>query len=312
MIAYLLRRFLYVIPLIVGVSLVVFLIFDSGILGDRAASQLGKHANPEALERLRHDLGMDLPFLERLWNYARAVFTLDFGRSLSTKIPITEIVAKSLWPSISLTLPAFAISTMLAVSLSVLCAAFRGGKLDKTLLIGAVALMSVSSLVYILVGQYLLAYRADIGIPISGYERGPGGLRYLLLPILIFVFLNIAPDLRFYRTAMLEEVRQDYVRTARAKGLAESRVLFGDVHRNGLIPVVTQVVVSIPFLFLGSILLERFFEIPGIGGVVIQAIEKSDVPVIRAMTVVFAFAIVVSNLVTDVAYTLIDPRVRLG
>ena len=311
MIAYLVRRFLYVIPLVLGVSLFVFLVFDSGILGDRAASQLGKHASPAALARLRHDLGLDLPFLERLWNYAKDVFTLDFGRSWSTKIPITEIVAKSLWPSISLTLPAFAISTLLAVSLSVLCAAFRGGKLDKTLLIGAVALMSVSSLVYIIFGQYFLSFEAGL-FPISGYTRGPGALEYLALPVLIFVFLNIAPDLRFYRTAMLEEVRQDYVRTARAKGLAESRVLFAHVLRNGLIPVVTQVVVSIPFLFLGSILLERFFGIPGIGGVVIQAIEKTDIPVIRALTVVFALVVVVANLATDVAYTLIDPRVRLG
>lgn len=311
MIAYVLRRLLYVVPLVAGVSVIVFLIFDSGILGDRAASQLGKHASAESLAQLRADLGLDRPLHERFWNYAKDLATLDFGRSTSTKIPITEIVAKSVWPSISLTLPAFALSTLLAVSLAVLCAAFRGGVIDRVLLIGAVALMSVSSLVYILFGQYLLAYRAGL-FPVAGYVRGPGLYAYLALPILIFVFLNIGPDLRFYRTAMLEEVRQDYVRTARSKGLGEGRVLFVHVLRNGLIPVVTQVVVSLPFLFLGSLLLERFFAIPGLGGVVIQAVEKSDFAIIRAMTLVFAVLIVVANLLTDLAYTLIDPRVRLG
>lgn len=311
MISYILRRLLYLIPLVAGVSVIVFLIFDSGILGDRASAQLGRHASAESLAQLRSDLGLDRPLHVRFWHYVKDLATLDLGRSTSTKIPITEIVSRSLWPSISLTLPAFGLSTLIAVSLSVLCAAFRGGMLDRVLLIGAVALMSVSSLVYILFAQYGLAYKTGL-FPVAGYTRGPGVIHYLALPILIFVFLNIGPDLRFYRTAMLEEVRQDYARTARSKGLAEGRVLFVHVLRNGMIPVVTQVVVSLPFLFLGSLLLERFFGIPGLGGVVIQAVEKSDFAVIRAMTLVFAVLIVVANLVTDIAYTVIDPRVRLG
>jgi peptide/nickel transport system permease protein len=309
--AFVIRRLLYVIPLLLGVATIVFVIFDSGILGDRVSAALGKHATAEQIAALRSDLGLDKPLLERYGEHLWKMATLDLGRSTTSKAEITEIVKRGAIPSLTLTLPAFLVATVLAVSLSVLCAAFRGGKLDRALLVTAVALMSVSSLVYILFAQYFLAYGAG-AFPISGYVRGPSAVKYLVLPWIIFVFLTIGPDLRFYRTAMLEEVRQDYVRTARAKGLPERRVLFKHVLRNGLIPVITQVVVELPFLFLGSLLLESFFEIPGLGYLVVNAVFKSDVNVIRALIVVFAFIIVIANLVSDILYTIVDPRVKVA
>jgi peptide/nickel transport system permease protein len=308
---YVIRRLLYVIPLLLGVALIVFLIFDSGILGDPIGKQLGKHPTPEQIAQLRRDLRLDDPVLARFGEHLRKIATFDLGRSSSSHIEISEMVKRGIGPSLSLTLPAFLLATLIAVSLSVICAAFRGGKVDRVALVTAVALMSVSSLVYIIFGQYFLAFRAGL-FPISGYVRGPEAIKYLALPILIFVFLSIGPDLRFYRTAMLEEVRQDYVRTARAKGLPESKVLFKHVLRNGLIPVITQVVVELPFLFLGSLLIESFFEIPGLGYLTVNAVFKEDIAVIRALVLVFAIVIVIANLVSDILYTLVDPRVRLG
>lgn len=310
MAAYVLRRLLYLIPLVFGVSLVVFAIFDLGLFGDPVAAKLGKYATPEAIARLRHDMGFDrawyVRFGEQLWR----TVTFEFGRSSQYKVPISEILRRGAIPSLTITLPAFALATTIAVSLSVLCAAFRGRALDKALLVAAVALMSVSSLVYIIFGQYFLAHRLGM-FPLLGYEHGVGAIPYVLLPILIFVFLSIGPDLRFYRAAMLEEVQQDYVRTARAKGLSERVVFFRHVLRNGLIPILTRVVVEMPFLVLGSLLLERYFAIPGLGGIVITGVLSNDLPVIRAMTFLFAVFLIVGSLLTDIAYSIADPRVRL-
>src|SRR5262245_3776255 len=308
---YIVRRLLYVIPLVLGVALVVSLIFNSGLFGDPAATILGKHAEAEAIAKLRTDLGLDKPWYSQYWDYLSSLATFDFGRSHQYKIRITEMLARGAVPSLSITLPAFAIATTIAVSLSLLCAALRGKVVDRTILVVAVALMSVSSLVYIIFGQYFIAHRWEL-LPIQGYERGPGAYLYVILPIIIFVFLTIGPDLRFYRTAMLEEIKQDYVRTARAKGVPERRVLFHHVLRNGMIPILTRVVVELPFLFLGSLLLERYFAIPGLGGMTIEGVLTNDLPVLKAMTFIFAILLVVGNLLTDIAYTIADPRVRLG
>jgi peptide/nickel transport system permease protein len=310
-IAYILRRLLYVVPLVIGVSFVVFSIFESRLFGDPVKGLLSKYGKLETEAMLRADLGYDRPFLVRYWDFLTDVVTLNFGNSSEYHVPVTEMISRGMGPSLSITLPAFLVATTVAVSLSILCAAFRGRILDRGVVVAAVALMSISSLVYIIVGQYLLAHELGL-FPTEGYERGPGAWRFVALPVIIFVFLTIGPDLRFYRTAMLEEVKQDYVRTAKAKGVAPGRVLFVHVLRNGMIPILTRVVVELPFLFVGSILLEKFFNIPGLGGITIQGVLANDRPVVQAMTFIFAILLIVGNLLTDIAYTIADPRVRLG
>jgi peptide/nickel transport system permease protein len=308
--AYIVRRLLYVIPLVLGVSIIVFVVFDSGILGDPVARMLGKHATPEKIAEFRHALGYDESFFVRLGKFLGAIARFDFERSSEYKLPVSEIIARGIWPSLAITAPAFFLATLVSVSMSLFCAAYRGRFVDRATLVVAVGLMSVSSLVYIIFAQYFLAFRARL-FPLMGYEYGAGAVRFVALPVLIFVLLTIGPDLRYYRTAMLEEIKQDYVRTARAKGVSERKILFVHVLRNGMIPILTRVVVELPFLFVGSILLERFFGIPGLGAITIESVVANDVPVVRAMTFIFAVLLIVANLLTDVAYTIADPRVRL-
>jgi peptide/nickel transport system permease protein len=254
MMSYIIRRLLYTIPLVIGVSLIVWAVFDSGVLGDPAAKMLGKAATPEKIAQLHEQLGYDQPAYARFWDFLIKNVTFDFGRSRNYKIDIVEMIVRGMGPSLSLTLPAFLLATFIAVSLSLFCASFRGKFIDRFLLVTAIAMMSISSLVYVVIGQYVLAYKAGM-FPIAGYERGAGAIVYVALPILIFIALTVGPDLRFYRTAMLEEVKQDYVRTAKAKGVSANKVLFKHVLRNAMIPVLTRVVVVLPFLFTGALLL---------------------------------------------------------
>lgn len=311
MIAYIIRRLLQVIPIAIGVALIVFLIFDSGMLGSPVYLMVGKKATPESVKALEHALGYDLPATQRFFSSLGDLFTLEFGRSYQFKTRISEMIVRGAVPSLTITLPAYIISTVIAVSLALFCAAFRGGKLDKILLVVAVGMMSVSSLVYIIFGQYFFAHVLRWA-PVGGYEPGLAAIPYVALPILIWVLLSIAPDLRFYRTSLLEEISQDYVRTARAKGVSERKVLFSHVLRNGLIPILTNIVVVLPFLFTGSLLIEKFFSIPGLGFMVVNGVTNADLPVVRAMAFIFAILYVVANLLTDVMYAVVDPRVRLS
>jgi peptide/nickel transport system permease protein len=311
MTGYVLRRLLYVVPLLLGVTLVVFLVFDSGILGEAGHGQLGKYTTAEEIARYRHDMGLDDPLHVRYWTFVKQLLSFDLGRSEQYHVPVAEMLRRGVGPSLAVTLPAFVVATILAVSLSLVCAAFRGKPIDRGVLVVSVALMSVSALVYIIAGQFLLAHKLEL-FPTDGFVRGTGAWRYVMLPGIIFVFLTVGPDLRFYRTAMLEEIKQDYVRTAKAKGVSSRKVLFVHVLRNGMIPILTRVVVELPFLFVGSILLESFFNIPGLGGITIQGVTMHDMPVVRAMTVIFAVLLILGNLLTDLAYTIADPRVRLS
>jgi peptide/nickel transport system permease protein len=272
---------------------------------------LGKHVDPDRLAALRHDLGYDRPIYVRFWDYLQNLLQFEFGRSRLYKTDISEMILRGAIPSLTVTLPSFLIATCIAVSLSLLCASYRGGTLDRTLLLTAVALMSVSALVYIIFGQYLFSYLLE-WVPVGGFEYGPSMITYIALPIGISIVLSIAPDLRFYRTAMLEEVKQDYVRTARSKGVSESKVLFVHILRNAMIPILTRVVVVLPFLFTGSLLIEQFFGIPGLGFMVVNGALNNDMPVIRAMTFISAVVYVIANLLTDIMYSLVDPRVRLS
>lgn len=309
--AYIFRRLLYVIPVILGVCAIIFLIFNV-VAPDPALIILGKHATAEQVVEIRQQLGLNKPMLSQYFDIVRSAFTFDFGRSWSTKQEISEMIKAGAVPSATLSFPAFFISTVLGISISLLVAFYRGSMFDKVTVVGCVTLMSVSSLAYILFGQWFFAYKLG-WFEISGYDYGfPYFIPYILLPAIIWVMLSVGPDVRFYRTIMLDEIYQDYIRTARAKGLSERVILFKHVLKNAMIPIITYVVIQIPFLILGALLLESFFSIPGLGSITLNAINSSDFPVIRAMTVLSAVAYIIFSVITDVLYTLVDPRVRLS
>lgn len=307
---YTFRRFLYVIPLIFGVCAVVFVLFNL-LAGDPTVLLLGKHPTAEAIANLRHQLGLDRPLFVQYLDVVKSAFTLDFGRSWSTHQKISSMILSGIGPSLALTLPAFFISSFFAIGISLMVAFYRGKVLDKTVVFFCVVLMSLPSLVHILIGQFYMAY--EVGwFEISGYEYGfPAFIPYIILPVIIWIFLSLGPDVRFYRTIMLDEIFQDYVRTARAKGLSEPAILFKHVLKNAMIPIITYIALSLPYLMLGALLLESFFGIPGIGGLILKALNSNDFPVLKAMSVLLSLIIIFITLLVDILYTLVDPRVRL-
>ncbi|MFG1500013.1 ABC transporter permease [Halobacteriovorax sp. XZX-3] len=308
--SYILRRLLYTIPIILGVCLIIFAIFNlSGY--DPAQLLLGKHASAKQIAEVRHELGLDRPLLEQYIGIVKSAFTFDFGRSWATKQSIIDMIKEGAVPSLTLTFPAFLISTVFSILLAIIVAFFRGKLIDRTLVIICVCLMSIPSLAYILFFQKFFAY--ELGwFEISGYEHGfPYFIPYVILPVIIMVVLNLGPDLRYFRTVILDDIYQDYVRTARAKGLSEKVVLLKHVLKNSLIPIITYVVIQIPFLILGALLLESFFSIPGLGGLTVKAVFDNDFPVIKAMTILSAMAYIIFTVITDILYTIVDPRVRL-
>ncbi|MEC7276718.1 MAG: ABC transporter permease [Bdellovibrionota bacterium] len=308
--SYIIRRLLYVIPVLLGVCFLVFLLFNV-VSPDPTISMLGKHATQAQVLELREVLGLNEPLHIQYFNTVKSAFTFDFGRSWSTKQEISEMIKSGAIPSATVTFPAFIISFLLSVSISLFVAFYRGTFFDRAAVVICVTLMSISSLVYILVGQWFFAFHLG-WFEISGYEEGfPDVVPYVLLPILIIVVLSVGPDVRFYRTIMLDEIYQDYVRTARAKGLSEKVIMFKHVLKNAMVSIITYVVLKIPFLILGSLLIESFFGIPGLGGITLKAVNSSDYPVIKAMTVLSAIALIIFNLLTDVLYKVVDPRVQL-
>ncbi|MFZ8933073.1 MAG: ABC transporter permease, partial [Bacteriovoracaceae bacterium] len=236
---------------------------------------------------------------------------IDFGTSWSTKQEISAMIANGAIPSLTLTLPAFFLATIVSISISLLVAFFRGKFIDKFAVFVCVAFMSISSLAYIIFGQWFFAYKLG-WFEISGYEHGfPYFIPYVILPIIIWIILSVGPDVRFYRTVILDEIYQDYVRTAKSKGLNDKIILFKHVLKNAMIPIITYVVIQIPFLILGTLLLESFFSIPGLGSMTLNAVNSLDFPVIKAVTVLSAVAYILFSVITDVLYTIVDPRVRL-
>ena len=305
------RRLLYVIPLLLGVCFIVFILFNV-VAGDPTTIMLGKHATLAQMAELRHELGLDRVWYLQYFDIVKSAFTFDFGRSWSTQQEILEMIKSGAIPSLTVSFPAFFISTIFSISISLIVAFYRGGKIDKGIVIFSVALMSISSLSYILFGQWFFAYKLSL-FEISGYEEGfPNFIPYVILPIIIWIILSVGPQVRFFRTVMLDEIYQDYVRTARSKGLSENIVMFKHVLKNAMIPIITYVVIQIPFLILGALLIESFFSIPGLGGISLHAINSSDFPVIKAMTVFSAVSYIIFSLITDILYTVVDPRVRLG
>lgn len=314
MLAYIVRRLWQMLPTMLGVILLVFVLFN-WIGGDPAYVLAGKMADAESIANIRRQLGVDEPFYVQLWIFAKQVATGDFGSSWATGETVTSMLASRLGPSLTVLVPLTLLETLLGVALALaVCGArWRGTPGERLLMVACTVAMSVSMLVYIIVLQYDLAYKLG-WFPVQGWGThfSENLLRYAALPILIGLAVSLAPTLRLYRSFILDEVGQDYVRTARAKGLGERRVMWLHVLRNAAIPIITHLMSSLPSLLIGAFLLERFFGIPGIGREVILAVERSDFPVIKALTVYVAAATMLFNLLADLLYRAADPRVRLA
>jgi peptide/nickel transport system permease protein len=324
MLAYLVRRLLYAIPILIGVNLITFaLFFVVNTPDDMARMQLGsKRVTPEAIEKWKAERGYDLPLL---WNSGAAgaakatqtiffqksakLFVFEFGASEDQRDIGTEIRAR-MWPSLALALPVFLVGLAVCITFALLMAFFRASYLDLSGVVLCVAMMSISTLFYIIGGQYIASKLWHL-VPISGYAGGLDAQRFLVLPVVIGVVSGIGASSRWYRTIFLEEIGKDYVRTARAKGLAEGTVLFRHVLKNALIPILTGVVVVIPLLFLGSLLSESFFGIPGLGSYTIDAIQAQDFAVVRSMVFIGSVLYIAGLLLTDLSYTVVDPRIKL-
>ncbi len=309
--AYVLRRLWQMIPTLAGVILLVFFLFN-WIGGDPAYVLAGLFSNQEQIDSIRAELGLDQPLTVQLWIFVKQVASFDFGNSWTTGESVAHIFATRLPASLTLMAPLLIIETITALCLAIGLAWVRGSSVDRGTMVVFTALMSVSILVFIILGQYVLAYRLG-WFPVQGWSDDfwKNISTYAPLPICLGLLVSIAPNTRLFRSFVLDEVDQDYVRTARAKGLSEPRVMFVHVLRNALIPVITFVVSNLPGLLLGAFLLERFFGIPGVGREIILAVERSDFPVIKAVTVYVAMATMIFNLIGDVLYRFTDPRVQL-
>lgn len=311
MTAYLIRRIWQMIPTLLGVVLLVFFLFN-WVGGDPAYVLAGKMASPEDIANIRHQLGVDRPLWEQLWIFIRQIVSGDFGDSWSTHEPVSQIFCTRLGPSMTLLIPLMILETAVAVLMALLVSAFRGSLLDRSLMVASTMVMSISLLVYIIVGQYVFA--SVLGwFPVKGWSQhlSQNLTTYAVLPVLLGLLVSVAPSLRLYRTFILDEVGQDYVRTARAKGVSETRILLVHVLRNAGIPIITNLLMGLPALLTGAFLLERFFAIPGIGREIILAVERSDFPIIKAATVYVAMATLAANLLGDMLYRALDPRVSL-
>lgn len=309
MLRYVFRRVLEMIPTTVGVLLLTFALFNV-VGGSPAETVLGKNASAESIAAFNRQYGFDRPlvfardsqFVRFLSDLARG----DFGYSIENGEPVLDVLARGVGPSLSLTVPILAGSVVVGLALALGAAAFRGRAVDHAVLLASAVLMSVNYVVWVLAGQFFLAYRLGL-FPVWGYRNA----LYLALPILIGIVSSLGADVRFFRTALLDEVYSPYVLTARAKGLARPVILLRHVLRNALIPIVTYVSLSIPGLFTGSLLLEGFFGIPGLGAVAINAIHSADMAVVRAVVVLGALLYQFVNLAADLLVAALDPRVRL-
>ena len=314
MLKYVLRRIAEVIPTTAGIVLLAFALFNI-VGGSPAEAILGKNATAESIAAFNHKFGYDKPLIvgkigegffdSQLFNFVGDLAKGDLGYSVEMKEPVVDILKRGVGPSLSLTVPILVGGTVLGLLLAFVAAAWRGRLPDKTILFGSTVLMSVNYVVWVLAGQFLLSYKLGL-FPIWGYRSW----FYLALPVLIGILSSLGVDVRFFRMAILDELYKPYVLTARAKGLSGAAILVKHVLRNALIPIVTYISLAIPYLFTGSLLLESFFGIPGLGSVSINAIHSADMAVVRAVVVLGALLYQFVNLVTDLAYAVLDPRVR--
>jgi peptide/nickel transport system permease protein len=324
MLAYIIRRIVYAVPILIGVNVLTFaLFFVVNSPDDMARVHLGvKRVTPEAVEKWKHERGYDKPLLfnEKISGVGKLtetiffeksvrLFAFDFGRSDQGR-DIGYDITTRMWPSLAIALPVFVLGLIAYITFALLMAFFRATYIDFWGVVLCVLMMSISGLFYIIGGQYLVGKLWNL-VPISGYDGGLDAFKFLLLPVLIGVISGIGSNARWYRTIFLEEINRDYVRTARAKGLSEIRVLFRHVLQNAMIPILTGAVVVIPLLFMGSLITEAFFGIPGLGSYTIDAIQSQDFAVVRAMVFLGSVLYIIGLILTDISYTLVDPRVKL-
>jgi peptide/nickel transport system permease protein len=322
---YILRRVLYAFPLLFGVNVLTFvLFFIVNSPDDMARMQLGqKHVTEQAISNWKEQRGYHLPLLinheqqglakvQKTIFYQKSLrlFAFDFGISDSGR-NIGADIQQRMWPSLAVALPALIIGLLVNITAALMMVLFRQSYLEFGGIVLCVIIMSISSLFYIIGGQFLIGKLLML-VPISGYDTGFNAYKFLILPVIISVVSGVGAGARWYRTLFLEEIEQDYVRTARAKGLTETQVLFKHVLKNAMIPILTGVVVVLPLLFMGSLITESFFSIPGLGSYTIDAINSQDFAIVRAMVFLGSVLYIIGLLLTDISYTLVDPRVRLS
>jgi len=322
---YILRRLLYAFPLLFGVNVLTFMLFFVvNSPNDMARMHLGqKHVTEQAVDNWKQQRGYHLPLLINLevegvdrvkktifYQKSLRLFAFDFGISDSGR-NIGEDIQQRMWPSLAIALPSLILGLVLNISVALMMVLFRQSYLELSSILLCVVIMSISSLFYIIGGQFLVGKLLML-VPISGYDTGLNAIKFLVLPVLIAVVAGVGSGARWYRSLFLEEIEQDYVRTARAKGLTETQVLFKHVLKNAMIPILTGVVVILPLLFMGSLITESFFSIPGLGSYTIDAINSQDFAIVRAMVFLGSVLYIIGLLLTDISYTLVDPRVRLS
>lgn len=324
MFAYIIRRILYAIPILIGVNVLTFaLFFMVNTPDDMARMQLGnKHITQQAIDTWKEERGYNKPlfwdskahgidkFTDTIfYNKSVSLFAFQFGRADDGR-DIGQDIKTRMWPSLAIAVPVFIVGMLVNITFALLMVFFRATYVELSGVVLCVVLMSISGLFYIIGGQFLIGKTMQL-VPISGYAGGFDAIKFLILPVLIGVVSGIGTGSRWYRTLFLEEVSKDYVRTARAKGLSEVRVLFVHVLKNAMIPILTGAVVIIPTLFMGSLILESFFGIPGLGSYTIDAIQSQDFAIVRSMVFLGSVLYIVGLVLTDLSYTLVDPRVRL-
>lgn len=323
-ITYIVRRILYAIPILIGVNLLVFFLFFVVNSPDQMARKIlgEKNITQQDVDNWKKQNGYHLPlwfnteasgishFTETIF-YQKSVklFVFDFGTSDANNIDITSQVVQRMWPSLAITLPTLLVGLLVNITVSMIVAYYRATYVDFWGTIVAVIVMSVSQLFYIIGGQWVFGKILRL-FPISGYDTGTDMLKFVVLPVVIGIIAGIGGGIRFYRTIFLEEVNRDYVRTARAKGVSEAGVLFKHALKNAMIPILTNVVLSIPFLIMGGLVMEAFFAIPGLGSFIIEAIQAQDFAIVRSMVYLVSVLYIIGFLLTDISYTLVDPRIR--
>ncbi|MEJ2213079.1 MAG: ABC transporter permease [Gammaproteobacteria bacterium] len=325
MTAYIIRRLLYAIPILLGVNIFTFtLFFVVNTPDDMARMHLGvKRVTPEAVEHWKAERGYDKPLLINseesglktitdtiFFQKSINLFVFKFGQSDSGRDILYDI-SQRMWPSLAIAVPVLLVGLLVNITFALLIAFFRATYIDIWGVILCVIMMSISGLFYIIGGQFIAGKLLHL-VPISGYETGWSAVKFLVLPVIIGVIGGIGAGTRWYRTLFLEEINKDYVRTARAKGLAEQFILFRHVFQNALIPILTGVVVILPLLFMGSLITESFFGIPGLGSYTIDAINNQDFAIVRAMVFLGSVLYIIGLILTDISYTFVDPRVRLS
>ncbi|MEO7851894.1 MAG: ABC transporter permease [Rubrivivax sp.] len=311
MLAYLIRRLWQMVPTLIGVVLLVFVLFKF-FGGDPAEILGGLNATSEQVDAIRQQLGLNEPWWVQLGIFLKQIVTFDWGKSWATNESVANLFATRLPATLTVMVPILVLDTLLAIPLAIFVAYVRGSLTDRTIMVVTTVALSISFLVYIIVGQYIFGFQLG-WFPVQGWSDSTWTnlTVYAPLPVLLAVMVGIAPQTRLYRTFFLDEIGQDYVRTARAKGLPEKVVLLRHVLRNAMIPILTNVGLALPGIFVGSFLIEVFFSIPGLGREVLLAVNRSDYPVIQAVTVYIAMLTMLINLGTDVLYKIVDPRVVL-